>query len=506
MSEPISESATIDEALAEHQEIYLRLLNRQAQALRESLSMFDSYVDPREAYRVGSEIWEPIGVATTGMDPLEIPYRTEAELHNIRVLSRHLCLTNEFAICGVENRISYVVGWGHTYSVQAKPGETASARDIKAIESFIKEWKDANCWHARQQEIQRRMDRDGEVFIRFFDLPEGLKVRFVEPWRIRTPEGMGGRDNIQYGIEHEPGDVETPIAYWIEGERVPAEQIQHRKANVDSNWPRGVPTFYPVRKNLLRSEKHLRNMSATVGIQVAIAMVRKHAKATAATVQNAAKALASFQKQDPTSGKVEDFTKYAAGTILDVPDSVDYQFPAQGLDVSKVVAAIQAELRAVASRLVMPEFMLTSDASNANYSSTMVAEGPAVKNFQRLQWAMIEYDLKVINRALLLAGFAPELLASIEIAAEPPTVKTRDELKEAQVRQIDMMTGILSPQTATAESGRDYETEQANIEVHHDRVGSLVRPAPDDGDGESSGNDPAREEGDMPPASSSSGE
>ena len=46
---------------------------------------------------------------------------------------------------------------------------------------------------------------------------------------------------------------------------------------------------------------------------------------------------------------------------------------------------LQAELRAIAARLVMPEFMFTSDASNANYASTMVAEGPAVRMFERLQ-------------------------------------------------------------------------------------------------------------------------
>jgi hypothetical protein len=47
--------------------------------------------------------------------------------------------------------------------------------------------------------------------------------------------------------------------------------------------------------------------------------------------------------------------------------------------VASFVAVLHAELRAIASRLVMPEFMLTSDASNGNYASTMVAEGPAMR-------------------------------------------------------------------------------------------------------------------------------
>ncbi len=57
------------------------------------------------------------------------------------------------------------------------------------------------------------------------------------------------------------------------------------------------------------------------------------------------------------------------------------------------LAVLQAELRAIASRLVMPEFMLTSDASNANYASTMVAEGPAMRMFARLQADLVRADL-----------------------------------------------------------------------------------------------------------------
>ena len=84
------------------------------------------------------------------------------------------------------------------------------------------------------------------------------------------------------------------------------------------------------------------------------------------------------------------------GTILDALADTDYQFPASGLDAGRYVTVLQAELRAIASRLVMPEFMLTSDASNANYTSTMVAEGPAMKMFDRMQQDMIEDDLEVM--------------------------------------------------------------------------------------------------------------
>ena len=112
---------------------------------------------------------------------------------------------------------------------------------------------------------------------------------------------------------------------------------------------------------------------------------------------------------------------------------------------------MQAELRAIASRLVMPEFMLTSDASNANYASTMVAEGPAVKMFERLQAEQIADDLEVMWRVVanaVRAGRLPaEALTAIEIQVGPPTLAVRDPLEEAQVAQIEFAHGILSPQT-----------------------------------------------------------
>ena len=52
----------------------------------------------------------------------------------------------------------------------------------------------------------------------------------------------------------------------------------------------------------------------------------------------------------------------------------------------------------------MPEFMLTSDASNANYSSTMVAEGPAVKMFDRLQHEMLGDDIELLVACVASRG------------------------------------------------------------------------------------------------------
>ena len=63
----------------------------------------------------------------------------------------------------------------------------------------------------------------------------------------------------------------------------------------------------------------------------------------------------------------------------------------------------------------MPEFMLSSDASNANYASTMVAETPAVRMFERLQAQQVEDDRAVFCRVIrnaCEAGTSPEAVAT----------------------------------------------------------------------------------------------
>ncbi len=155
-----------------------------------------------------------------------------------------------------------------------------------------------------------------------------------------------------------------------------------------------------MRKNLRRAEKLLRNMSAVAEIQSAIALIRKHQADQRRGPGPVRRRPGRRHRRQPGHRPDRHFRRYAPGTILDAMAGTDYEFPAAAIDAARYVAVLQAELRAIAARLVMPEFMLTSDASNANYSSTMVAEGPAVKMFDRLQHDMIEDDLELLWRVV----------------------------------------------------------------------------------------------------------
>lgn len=428
-------------------------------------SLWDGYVDPSDAFSGDSgEWWAPIG-SPGGAAAISAPHLTQ-----LRDDCRRLAMTNEFAINGHENRISYIVGAGHGYHATIRKGREAPIDLAKSAQTVVDEFVAVNDWHDRQQEIVRRLDRDGEVFLRYFPNGEGLtKVRFIEPEQVAPPREATGEEAANQGVVTADRDVETVLGYYVDGRLIDADEIQHRKANVDRNVKRGLPLYTPVRANLRRAEKLLRNMSVVAEIQSAIALIRKHRTASRAGVEQFVADRSAVTRTD-RSGRTQRVTEYGPGTILDAPAGLDYDFPATGIDAASYVAILQAELRAIAARLVMPEFMFTSDASNASYASTMVAEGPAVKMFQRLQAGMIEQDRRVlrvvIQNAVRAGRLTPETIDAVEIQVTAPPLQTRDRAKDAAVDEIAYRNGVLSTQTWSQRLGLDYDQEQKNRRLH----------------------------------------
>ncbi len=446
-----------------------RLTRLQRRLLEAFDELWDNFVDPADAlYDFDGSRWTRLGGEGIPGSAAEAPYADPQRLGEIRAQCRALAVTNEFAINGHENRISYIVGAGHTYRVTAKKNQSVSEQTLSDLQAVLDDFLRTNKWHKRQQEIVRRKDRDGECFLRLFAAADGTaRVRFVEPDQVATPREQAGDRAASFGIQTDPHDVETVLAYWIDGAPVEAAEIQHRKLGVDANVKRGLPLFYPVRENLRRAEKLLRNMSVVAEIQSAIALIRKHVAATGAGLEQFVQNQADLSVTSQGTGRTSHFRRYAPGTILDAMAGTDYEFPAAGIDASRYVTILQAELRAIASRLVMPEFMLTSDASNANYASTMVAEGPAVKMFERLQHDMLEDDLellwRVVRNAVEAGRLSADVLGSTDIRGISPTLAVRDRLRDAQADQILLRGGAMSVQTMAMRHGLDPEQEQQLI-------------------------------------------
>ena len=448
---------------------YQRLENRLLEAFD---GLWDDFVDPRDAFTdVDGEWWLPVGGSGGAGGGWAGGPASEQHLGELRAQCRRLAMTNEFAINGHENRISYIVGPGHSYRATIRKGVQAPHDLSLAVQAVVDRFLEENRWQLRQQEIVRRMDRDGEVFLRMFVDHEGVtRIRFIEPEQVATPAAAAADPSSSFGVQTDADDVETVLGYWVDGQFVDVRQVQHRRANVDFNVKRGLPLYTPVRKNLRRAEKLLRNMSVVSEIQSAIALIRKHPGASRSGVEQFVADGADATTTGGLTGRTRHYSQYGPGTILDAPAGLEYDFPAQGLDASSFIAVLQAELRSIAARLVMPEFMFTSDASNANYSSTIVAEGPAMKMFERLQASLIEQDEMVLRRvvenAVAAGKLAVDVCDVVDVLIIPPSLRVRDQLQQAQVDRIAFNSGVLSPQTWSQHLGLDYDQEQKNPTMH----------------------------------------
>ncbi len=382
-------------------------------------------------------------------------YINEIELRQIRARTRVFGQTNPYAIGAARNRMAYVVGSGHTYKVLPRHGPGADEKTLGDCRKVLDDFRKRNKWSARQKETIRRLDRDGERFLRLFvDEEKGqLNVRFVEPLEIQNPPDKTSADGVYFGIEFkrvEAGpenpvyDIEAPLNYFLVNigtlgeviglrETVPAGQMQHLKANVDMTWPRGLPTFWAMMTHLNNAVQTLKATGKIVEFRARIGMIRRHINAARATLEQfKAREKEERPSRTPTAGQ------YPYAAIIDTSDATEYQFPSGTVPVDGNVAAIQAELRACAAALTMPEYMLTGDASNANYSSTMVAEGPAVKTFEEMQADLIEADVEIMERQLQVAAKAgwiaeateDDILDMVKVEAEPPIIKSENRLEQ----------------------------------------------------------------------------
>ncbi len=444
-------------------------VTRIAAKMLEAITVDIDFVDPRGAYAddAGGADWLAIGSGST-KEHVGLP-TTEEELARCRQVCRLLATENDFGKNAIENRISYTVGSGHVYSVEWKKDEEEDKEStlLEDVEAVIADFCKQTRWAARQMEIRRRLDRDGECFLRLFERQDQLLVRFVEPWQVSTPTHMASSKADAFGIRTDPDDVETVLGYWVDGDLIDADKIQHRKANVDMNVRRGLPSLWTARKELHKAKVLLDQLATKVGIHTAIALIRTHKAASATGISSFVQANANKTVTNSATGETSYHRKYGAGTIIDAPEGVSYDLPAASLKVKEAVDAVQAQLRAAASSLVMPEFMLSSDASNANYSSTMVAENPSVKMFQRLQYETIEFDTALIERALRLAESTGRLPAGtvdrINVVATPTNLQTSNRLDDAQADQILVDKGAMSRQTMAERNDLDWDTEKQRM-------------------------------------------
>lgn len=415
-------------------------------------------------------------------------YETESDLDDIRAAARLLTDTSAAAIGALLNLTNFVIGPGFVYTAQPEPRMDTPRELVVAVQRVLDEFLDDNDWCGDlERELFRRSRRDGEFFLATYNVQGQCQVRIVDPERIREPRRSDWADGrkCSFGIEVNDEDIEHVLGYYVQWDDdgyqldyLPRERVEHCRLNVDRNIKRGISDFFAIDPDLQSAKTLLRNTVKGASVQAAIAYIVQHATGTTASQIQAIQqtnATLRWNETDSVSSKTRYQQTLKPGTRLDVSKGMEYKGSplASGEAANAYVAILQASLRSIGVRWAMPEYMISGDASNANYSSTMVAESPFVRNceveqafyrrrFARVIWKAIRFACDA-GRFRKIIGDDFELLQSlIDVNIEPPNVAVRDATQETTRRKLMVDGGILSQKTWAAQEGLDYEQEQVN--------------------------------------------
>lgn len=346
-------------------------------------------------------------------------------------------------------------------------------------------WK-LNKMELRKKEIVRRTMRDGECFLRFFTKGHLLVIRFMNPDLVQSPPGS----DITHGIQTNPDDIEEVLAYCYKGEWIPADQVHHIKIMVDSDVKRGRSFLEPVMRSLAMYADWIKDRMRLNRVRSIVALIKK-------VVGSPTRAANIVSEQETVNRKAPDGTSYQkvpeGVSLITTNQGVEYDLKAPNLQAADVQHDGRTLLLSICAGTGLPEFMVTSDSSNSNYASTMIAEGPAVREFQDWQDFFGEHFKaiyeKAINTAMMFgeipqweiitrqerteekdeAGFpvmkdiTERIETSVECNVIFPELVHRDLESETKALVQQSQARWISDHTASARLDLDYDEEQRLI-------------------------------------------
>jgi hypothetical protein len=383
---------------------------------------------------------------------------------------------NPFARNIVENLTSYIAGAGFTYKVTPKIAEDERGAKIAAeAQKWIDEYRKANGTAMDEQESVRRGERDGEVVVAFYG-EEGVPTyRFRDPHEMQTPaQPQGKLGEVSFGIDFASGDAKTVLGYYLGGKRFEPGEVEHVKMNADFNAPRGVSSLFGVGEFLTNAVTSIGFVTKTANFQSSIGMIRRHKGSmseVAATLLG--KADRTITK---TNGEQRNQFDVRGNRIIDASENTEIEFPGAMVDVAKMVEAVQANLRAAASGVLLPEWMVTGKL-DGKYSNAEISEGPTGFMVNRKQAVYTGLWHRMFVSHLLPGEFEEADLALIDVQVIAPQTGQGMTLEEAQVAQVLVGTRALSITTLQAQAGLDPARENRQIQEEEDRALGVGAPA-----------------------------
>ena len=378
----------------------------------------------------------------------------------LRTTARQLARRHPYAANYLRLLEVYVAGAEPRPTHEPRPGQAVDPDLLATADRLWTDFLDRSDGHWSIREHARRSWRDGETFVRKFSDGHGMPaVRFIDPERIGSVSGT----DSNAGLVPDGIDAETTIAYLkiaSDGglaERINARDMLHSRVSTDSNELRGRSVLEPLIESLDRFDGWLDIELQARKLQASIVLWRKVSSG------------GSFGQPAGSGPRQE---AIGAGTIVTTGPTTDLQFLQPATNFGDAVPLGRMLLLSAAAAAGVPEFMLTADASNANFASTMVAEGPAVKLFLAHQrW--LGNELSRLWRWVMQDAVDADLLPVDALdKMQPrwifPELVARDRPAERRADVALVAAGVLSPAEVARRDGVDPTTMRAEINAATD--------------------------------------
>ncbi len=320
-----------------------------------------------------------------------------------------------------------------------------------------------------------------------------MQVRTAEPEQLTEPpvECLEHGESAEFGVITPREDAQQSLGYWVQhgdtrddGERLPPDRVTHLKRNARRSMKRGITDFCFDALDAMYLAGRLRtNLAEGAAQQAGIVGVRQHESGSRDDIQKAWADDPADYEQRSIGGKTTPVRRYRGGEWEDVPKGTMY-IPGPGAQNAPAhVQVLQACLRSVGVKWNAPEWLVSGDASNNNFASSLVAESPFVKTVLRQQrryreafrapaWYALEHWCRVCG--LTVGGRTlgwEDVRRLVELVVEAPSPEARDRTAEAQRAAIEIPLGVESRQGYCQRQGRDYEQVQADNAAYDEEHG-----------------------------------
>lgn len=444
--------------------------------------------------------------------------REKSLVEGDRIIMRHkarrLCKFNPHARAILRNILKYTLGRG------VKPVWGADIdNDPKKRQAMDRFWRDqqkAMKWRKRTRECASRLARDGEVvLLRFVDefmvpdykqknehLGKGPKMvakkllapRFLDPELIRDSKNGSEDDGVVVDSEDaetlktlkkvKANDFRQP-----DGE-IAAEDVIFERLDTDMNEKRGVTLFASVIPFIEMYSEWIKDRAVLNRVRSSVALVRTFDASATQIKQQLNSEIDTERTQASYRGEVKPIAnsfvnqkRLRPATVINARKGVDYKFISPNVQAADVHHDGRAFMLIMAAGTGLAEFMVSADSSNSNYASTLIAEGPAVKEFQDWQETLAEIFTHLFEWAVEIAR--ENKSADIPDDYDPRTIRwafpdmvARNRIHDVAANVNMLNIGAMSRRTVTERDGLDWEVEQSRLEAEREADAKLAAKYP----------------------------